>query len=144
MSDSTRQPETVEQRIKRYEGLRLAPYVDSTGNPTVGYGHRIGPITLQHAEALFSADFAAAHRAARRMERRHGIVALSDVRFDVLIEMAFNLGEQGLQGFVKMWAALRKSHYQTAAAEILDSKAARQEPDRYTELATIMRTGEAK
>ena len=39
-----------------------------------------------------------------------------------------------------MWAALDSKDYEPAAAEMLDSKWARQTPERAEELAEIMRT----
>lgn len=142
-------PETVEQRIKRWEELRLEPYPDA-GGYSVGWGHRIRPITREHAEGLFWADLAEADRAVHRLLNEHydnGGETFQDgtgARWGVLVEMAYNLGEHGLRGFERMWAALRAGDYATAADEIIDSKAFREEQKRYAELADIMRTGEAK
>ena len=43
--------------------------------------------------------------------------------------MAFNLGEKRLRGFRKMWAALRRGDYNTAAAEMLGQIAEAGDPD---------------
>ena len=64
---------------------------------------------------------------------------LSAVRQEVLVNLAFNLGESRLRRFRKMVTAVLEGDYKTAAAEMLDSKAARQTGDRYKRLADTLR-----
>ena len=59
-----------------------------------------------------------------------------------LIDMCFNLGIQGFLNFTKMIIALEAGDYGRAADEIINSKAAEQNPNRYQSLANIVRTGE--
>ena len=59
-----------------------------------------------------------------------------------MIDMAFQLGLGKLLLFKKMLAALCIEDYDEAAAQILDSKAAKQCPSRYLELAKLMKKGE--
>lgn len=56
--------------------------------------------------------------------------------------MAYQLGIAGLFAFRRMIAALAADNPTEAAAQILDSLAARQTPNRYQELHDIMLTGE--
>jgi len=65
---------------------------------------------------------------------------LSDARQIVIIDMAFNLGLQGLLNFRNMIEALEKEDYDEASNQIIRSKAADQLPDRYHKLAFIMKT----
>lgn len=55
---------------------------------------------------------------------------LSEPRQSVLIEMAYQLGGKGLESFVKMRKAVSEKDWETASAEGLDSKWARQTPER--------------
>ena len=62
---------------------------------------------------------------------------------EVLVEMAYQMGEGGLRKFKKMKAALSQDppDYETAAAEILDSKMAREQtPERAEDYADRMRS----
>ena len=52
--------------------------------------------------------------------------------------MAFNLGVGGLLAFTKMFAALQERDWDRAAAEMLDSRWARQVGDRAVRLAQQM------
>ena len=67
---------------------------------------------------------------------------LDKVRADILVNMAFNLGVNGLLKFKKMLTAIGDGYFELAAKEMLDSKWARQVGDRALELAQQMKTGE--
>ena len=65
---------------------------------------------------------------------------LSPLRQEVLINLAFNLGLPRLKAFRKMNAAIRAEDWTAAAAQMLDSKAARQTGGRYQRLAQAFET----
>ena len=65
---------------------------------------------------------------------------LSPLRQEVLINLAFNLGLPRLKAFRKMNAAIRAGDWAAAAAQMLDSKAARQTGGRYQRLAQAFET----
>ena len=64
---------------------------------------------------------------------------LSDVRQEVLVNMMFNLGLPRFRRFKKLITAVIAQDFNMAAEQILDSRAARQLPDRYNMLADAMR-----
>jgi len=66
---------------------------------------------------------------------------LDDSRKCVLIDMSVNLGINKLFEFVNFITALDSGDYDKAAEEMLESKWAKQVPNRANELANIMRTG---
>jgi lysozyme len=71
-----------------------------------------------------------------------GFKEADDVRQDVLVEMAYQLGVRGCRSFKRMWAAVERQDWWAAASEMLDSKWAREDsPRRAVELATRMRSG---
>jgi lysozyme len=81
--------------LRRFEGLRLAPYLCAAGKPTIGYGHVIlpsegylrGGITVDQAEMLLLRDLAWALYAARDVGR-----VLSDGQAAALASLVFNIG----------------------------------------------------
>ena len=67
--------------------------------------------------------------------------SLSDERQDVLVDMSFNLGKNRFSKFKDMIGAVQDGNFDSAADEILDSKAARdpKTKTRYENLAQEMR-----
>lgn len=123
--------------LKRHEGLRLHPYRDTVGKLTIGYGHNLSDngITQREADMLLHDDLLVLER---QLPAYPWFAKLNPTRQAVIIDMAFNLGVAGLLQFTGMIAAIEADDYAQAAAEILDSKAARQLPNRYHELAHLM------
>ena len=68
---------------------------------------------------------------------------LDGVRMRVFVNMAFNEGVEGLCKFHHMLADAAAADYDASAAEILNSEAARELPERYGRLAEMMRAGVA-
>ena len=71
-----------------------------------------------------------------------GYHKLNEARQFVLTDMAFNMGISRLMTFKKMFAALAKGEYSTAAREMLASKWAAQVGHRAKILCEIMKSGE--
>ena len=66
-----------------------------------------------------------------------------DVRQDVIVQMAFQMGVSGVLAFRRAAAALQARDWEGAASAILDSAwARRQTPHRARRLAEQLRTGE--
>ena len=57
----------------------------------------------------------------------------------VLLSMAYQMGVDGLMKFKNMWAAINRQDWDDAADQMLDSKWARQTPERAGRHARIMR-----
>lgn len=118
----------IKSNIKKEEGLRLEVYLDSLGNPTVGYGHllRVGStIPEDVADALFEHDF---NRATKDYESLQ--LDLDQVRRSVVIDMLFQMGIGGVYKFKKMLQHLRNKNWIQAAYELMDSEYAKQTPER--------------
>lgn len=140
------EPELVDQ-IKQDEGLRLTAYWDPIGKVwTVGYGHT-GPDvtegtvwTLAQAEAALAEDL---NTAADEVDRAFPWAeSMGVVRWSVLVNMAFNMGLDGLEEFHMMLAAAQRGDWVEAAAQMLESLWATQVKGRALRLAQQMRTGE--
>lgn len=132
----------LKNQIVRHEGLKLKPYRCTAGKLTIGVGRNLDDKGISEAEAMAMLDTDIAEVAVE-LERRLPLFSkLDDVRKDALINMGFNLGVPGLLKFRGMIAALELSDYDKAAAEMLDSKWAKQVGNRAGELARQMRKGE--
>ena len=133
--------ETLIERIKRHEGLRLRPYRDSLGNASIGYGHFLRiPISHNAAVTILRDDVMRAYLDFSQLSDAITI-GLTEKRQEVLVEMIFNLGFNGVRNFKRMMGALTSRDYNRAADEMLDSLWAKQVKSRAIELADIMREG---
>ncbi len=130
-------------QLERHEGKRLFPYLDTVGKWTVGIGRNLTDRGISEADCYrwLREDI---DLAIRELTARYAWFPLLDeVRQRVLIDMHVNLGMQRLKGFRKFLAAVERGDWRTAAAEMLDSKWARQVGRRAVTLAEMMRTGRA-
>ena len=136
----------MEQMLMAQEGTgprdaqgRFLPYPDSVGKLTIGYGHLVDKgVPAAIARMLFHEDIADAIEDIRHVCSCYD--SLSRPRQLVMVSLAFNLGRAKLAKFVRFLGALHLEHYDDAADELLNSKAAREDaPARYKQLATMMR-----
>ena len=135
-------PDRLRTQIKVHEGCSLKPYADTEGVLTIGYGRNLSEgISDDEAEVMLSNDITSAVLTAHRVVGAVTFEGLSDERQEVIVNMAFNLGETRLKKFVHTLAALTVEDYEKAADEMLDSKWARQVGARATQLSEIMRRG---
>ncbi len=152
---------SLEQQLIDHEGLKLTPYICPAGFLTVGVGRNLvskglsenekralnvqNPedlrgrwISLESAGLLLRNDIEDVHSRLRGLD---WFDRLDWIRQRVLIDMGFNLGISGLMGFKRMIAALKVGDFQEAAREMMDSKWARQVPNRANRLRKMMLTG---
>lgn len=143
--------------LRRDEGEELTAYMDTMGLWTVGVGHLIDPkrgadpapfgvdlrgggkITAAQSEMLLMLDIKS--KMAELDRRLPWWRGLSDARQRVLLNMAFNLGTDGLLGFKNTLAAVQSGRYQDAARGMLSSKWASQVHGRADRLAAMMVQG---
>ena len=139
---SARQLDGIVAELKIEEGFRSHGYRDSEGNLSLGYGRCIEPgvglgLTEDEALDLLENDV---YRSVKECRRWHWFDTLKPVHQSVLVQLSFQLGLPSLSGFIKMLAALEKGDMHMAAAELLDSKFARQVPARAERLAQKLRS----
>lgn len=127
----------LKEMIKRHEGFRAKPYLDTLGIPTFGYGFTY--IRRDEAECILE------NRINYILKALHRVLPffddLDEARQIALADMAYQLGIGGLLKFRKMLKALEAGQYETAYREALNSRWARQTPVRAREIANILRTG---
>ena len=137
-------------RLKLDEGARLKVYNDATGrpivksagggNPTIGFGRNLAGkgITDDEAEYLLRNDLA--ERWDRIVRTFPWADAIDPVWQDVMLMVDFNTGN--VADFPKMVDYLRTGEPALAARELLDSRAARELPARYTRMANALTTAQ--
>ena len=130
------------EQLKKHEGMRLKPYTDTVGKLTLGIGRNLEDKGITEQEALFMLNNDVDYFYAKLDKRLTWFKYLDDVRQNVLVNMAFNLGVAGLLTFKNMLNHCGDGNYEEAAEEMLNSKWARQVGYRAQELAEQMRTGE--
>lgn len=130
----------LKEWIKKCEGYKSHPYLDTVGKVTIGYGRNIDDngISQEEGDYLFDNDFA---RCERELAPYPWYVNQPQNVQDALMNMCFNLGIGKLLGFRKMIIALTTKDYTTAAIEALDSKWATQVGQRAKDVAVMIRQG---
>lgn len=130
-----------QEMTKKFEGVRLKMYKCPAGKWTIGAGHNIedNGITEDMADYILERDLREAEIQVRT--RFPHFYKLNEARQFVLVDMCFNMGAAKLFSFKKMFAALAKDEYPTAAKEMMNSKWARQVGNRAKTLCEIMKSG---
>ena len=93
-----RASEILIEKVKEFEGLRLAAYKDSAGVLTIGYGHAKGvkkgqTITEAQADSLLRGDLLTAENYVNGLK-----LNLTQGQFDALVDFTYNLGAGNLAG----------------------------------------------
>lgn len=145
--------------IARHEGIRLAPYKDSLGIPTIGIGFNMSrpdarsrlaqvglsswapPIRLTMAQAFQLLDLEFINCEADVRQCVYRFDDLTDNRKIVLCDMRFNLGPMRFRAFAHMLAAVNDDNFVEAASQMLASVWATQVGARAAEDAELMRVG---
>ncbi len=122
------------------EGMKLKPYRDTVGKLTIGVGRNLDDegITKEEALILLNNDIT---RLIKQLTLIPSFSQLSEPRQRVIVEMAFNLGLEGLMKFKDMWKAIEHKDWESAAKEMSDSLWAKQVGQRAVRLITEMRLG---
>jgi lysozyme len=68
----------------------------------------------------------------------NGCMDIDEIAEEIIIEMIFQLGKTGVSKFKNMWKALSGLEYSVAASEMLDSRWAKQTPNRAQAMSAEM------
>ena len=126
-------------RIKHHEGYRSKVYKCTEGYDTIGYGFAIKDLELDEeiSEMILVRKLdSLMNRISKKFYWWRS--AESDVK-NVVVEMCYQLGLSGFSKFKKTIDHLENKRYGKASAEMLDSKWARQTPNRALELSNIIK-----
>lgn len=135
----------ITAQLRRDEGEVLNAYEDHLGYWTIGVGRLIdkrkgGGISAEESAYLLNNDIDA--RIKKLGEVLPWFGGLDDARKGVLINMAFQMGVDGLLGFKNTLAEIQAGNYAKAAEMMLMSKWATQTPERAKRLAKQIQTGD--
>lgn len=134
--------------VKAAEGLRTVAYVDTTGNWTVGYGHKLQAgkdwrgyaVNADTASGLLIMDLNEATLSAIRLMEWPFLD--TPARKDAQVELIFNMGAGRWVTFIDTRFAIRTHDWQGAHDGLLESLWAEQVgKERSNRLATQLLTG---
>ena len=135
------------ESVKKHEGYRNKVYLDTLGKRTVGVGHLcvedFWEDDKEYEEKflmdILLDDLQNAIKGARELKEEHSCTDIDEIAQEILVEMVFQLGKNGVSKFRNMWKALSEKNYIGASYEMLDSRWAKQTPNRAKAMAEQMK-----
>ena len=133
--------------VKKHEGYRNKVYLDTLGKRTVGVGHLCVEDFWEDDKeydekflmTILEHDLQTAIKSAKQLIEEFGCDDIDEQAEEILIEMVFQLGKTGVSKFKNMWKALAEKNYIGASYEMLDSRWAKQTPNRAKAMADLMK-----
>ncbi len=140
--------ERLLESVKKHEGYRNKVYLDTLGKRTVGVGHLcvedFWEDDKEYEESflmtILEHDLQTAIKGAKDLMAENGCMDIDEQAEELIIEMVFQLGKTGVSKFKNMWKALSGLEYSAAADQMLDSRWAKQTPNRANGMADVMRS----
>lgn len=133
--------ENFKKLLMEEEGLRLKPYRCTKNKLTIGFGRNLDAkgISVEEAKIMLENDLKYVEEKLSKYDFWNNI---DKNRRDVLSNMAFQLGVEGLLQFTNFIKYIVQKDYKNASEEMLDSKWAREDtPSRAKYLSKIIETG---
>ena len=139
--------ERLMESVKQHEGYRNKVYLDTLGKRTVGVGHLCTEDWWEDDKEyeeeflmkILEEDLQEAIEGASTLMLQHDCSDIDEKAHEIIIEMVFQLGMTGVSKFKNMWKALSEHNYTGASYEMLDSKWAKQTPNRAKAMAEQMK-----
>jgi len=136
--------EDVKKRIQKNEGFRDKVYKDHLGFDTIGTGHKLTKddkfikgkkYSKEELQSYYEKDLKIAMDNVDKLIDKD---TTDPKAYGIMVEMAFQMGGNGLSKFKKTLEAVNRKDYKVASTEMMDSKWATQTPERATELSELM------
>jgi|TARA_A100001015_G_scaffold311018_1_gene413439 lysozyme len=131
--------------VRDHEGYRNKVYLDTLGKRTVGVGHLCvedfweddKEYDEEFLMEILEKDLENAISGAEELLKGCNLPSLAN---EIVVEMVFQLGKTGVSKFYNFLAALRDDPPQwlTASEEMLDSRWAKQTPNRAKKMSELM------
>jgi lysozyme len=139
--------ERLMESVKKHEGYRNKVYLDTLGKRTVGVGHLcvedFWEDDKEYEEKflmeILAEDLQNAIKGARELKEEYDCTDIDEIAQEIIVEMVFQLGKTGVSKFKNMWKALAEKNYIGASYEMLDSRWAKQTPNRAKAMADLMK-----
>ena len=140
--------ERLMESVTQHEGYRNKVYLDTLGKRTVGVGHLCTEDWWEDDKEyeeeflmkILEEDLQEAIEGASTLMLQHDCSDIDEKAHEIIIEMVFQLGMTGVSKFKNMWKALSEHNYTGASYEMLDSKWAKQTPNRAKSMAELMKS----
>lgn len=127
--------------LLRHSKFHQFPYVKN-GEITIGMGRSLSVRGVSHKEALDMLDDDIFYLNSKLHAHLNFYHTLDEVRQSCLLDLAEDVAINNFLSWGILLDAVEKGDHDKAAEEILNCKWASFSPERYQELAYIMRTGE--
>ena len=139
-------------QLRRDEAERQFAYDDADGSTLIKGGTLKGNLTIAVGRNLSAKGLSQKERdfllnndmddATMALEANWPwAMQLDDTRKGAMLNLVFNMGSHALSGFPKFLAAMQQGDWATAKAELLNSAADHEEPQRIERLALQVETG---
>jgi lysozyme len=136
------------ESVKKHEGYRNKVYLDTLNKRTIGVGHLcvedFWEDDKEYEESflmeILEKDLSEAIKGANELMAKNGCMDMNEKAHEIIIEMIFQLGKTGVSKFKNMWKALSELNYVGASYEMLDSRWAKQTPNRAKGMADTMKS----
>ena len=136
------------ESVKKHEGYRNKVYLDTLGKRNVGVGNLCvedlwednKEYEAKYHMTILEHDLKTAIKGSNELMAEHGCMDIDGVAEEIIIEMIFQLGKTGVSKFKNMWRALSELNYVGASYEMLDSRWAKQTPNRANGMADTMKS----
>ena len=127
------------KRIKHHEGYRPEVYQCTMGYDTIGIGFTIKDLYLDEDIADMILERKLLKLIKRVRKRFDWLDSVPPEVQGVLVEMSYQMGLSGVCKFKKALHAMQMCQWELGAKELLDSRWAKQTPNRAKELSEIIR-----
>ena len=137
--------EVFKSQLREDEGVKDTAYTDTEGHLTIGVGHKVldtdnlklgSVIDEGTLDRMLSSDASDAIKSSKSLvDDWEGLP--SNVKY-ALSNMTFQLGKRGVSKFKKTLDLVNSGDYKAASIEMLDSKWAKQTPNRAKKMAGLM------
>jgi lysozyme len=133
------------RQLRGDEGVKATVYKDHLGFSTIGVGRLVDSRKPGAGLRPHEIDYLLQNDIDDRIEaltrRLPWFQNLDDARRGVLLNMAFQMGVEGLLGFERTLSLIRDGKYELAAHAMLQSKWAKQTPERAARMAEQIKSG---
>tara|TARA_R100001530_G_scaffold116675_1_gene83750 strand:+ start:144 stop:563 length:420 start_codon:yes stop_codon:yes gene_type:complete len=129
---------TLIERLKANEGFRSKVYKDHLGFDTIGYGFAIKNLELTEKEAEYLLANRVSQKHLHLLDNLNWYKDMPPEVQGVILEMVYQIGFSGFKKFKKAIANMKDKNWKSAADEMLDSRWAKQTPNRANQLADIV------
>tara|TARA_R100000734_G_C3309812_1_gene100518 strand:- start:231 stop:638 length:408 start_codon:yes stop_codon:yes gene_type:complete len=127
------------EQIKQSEGFRPTVYQCTEGYDTIGYGFAIKDLVLGEDICEIILERKIAELKLRIQQKFPFYEDMPEQAQDIVVEMCYQMGISGFSRFKKTIDHLMRKDYKAASVEMLDSRWAKQTPNRAKKLSNQMK-----